>query len=172
MNQIKCIPNYNSLLTIDLSNYSHYSHYIFCQNDDKPRIRKINLNINHRCKQNCPDSCKEVLFFANYQGWKKQDKQKIYLNFEPVYFQIIKFLANMTFLQLVLNIVNLFNAWHGLSFNRVLKILFIFFRKYRIFDSEKIRIIISSSNYFSILQTKFEVSILCIVFKIFIIFSI
>ena len=64
MNQIKCIPNYNSLLTIDLSNYSHYSHYIFCQNDDKQRINKINADINFVCNENCPVSCNETDVFS------------------------------------------------------------------------------------------------------------
>ena len=163
MNQIKCIPNYNSLLTIDLSNYSHYSHYIFCQNDDKQRIDEFNGHINTQCKENCPDSCKEVMFLANYQGWKMFERdQKLFLNFEQGYYHIIKFWANMTFLQLVLNIVNVFNAWHGLSFIKVLELLFEFYRRFpRFMIFERISSIIIIKHWLSLFKSKFKVSDEC-----------
>ena len=159
MNQIKCIPNYNSLLTIDLSNYSHYSHYIFCQNDDKQRINKINGKINTKCKVNCPDPCKDIMFLANYQGWKVYNMQRIFVNFDENYYQVIKYLAKMSFLQMILNIVNTFNAWHGLSFNRLLSLSYIFlkFSKIQLY-SEKFKRFLTFNNKFNLFKSKTKVS--------------
>ena len=158
MNRIKCIPNYNSLLTIDLSNYSHY---IFCQNDDKQRINKINRDINIECKIICPDSCKDILFLAKYQGWKVLEDQKIFINFEENYYHVIKYLAKMTFLQMIISLVNVSNAWHGMSINRAWVLLLLIFSKFpkikhlsEIFD--RIRILNNEINF---CKSKIKVSI-------------
>ena len=84
MNQIQCIPNYNSLLTIDLSNYSHYSHYIFCQNDDKPIIDDINKYFSRICDKECKDSCRETIFLTNRLGGndKEEEEAEIHIPFE------------------------------------------------------------------------------------------
>ena len=147
-------------MTIDLSNYSHYSHYIFCQNDDKQRINKINVDIKLKCKANCPDSCNEVMFLANYKGYKTLEKQTIFMNFEQGYYQIIKYLANMTFLQLAINIANVFNAWHGLSFNMVLSLFTLISGRFPRFNfSQRYRIIIKFNELYLLFKPKFKVSI-------------
>ena len=86
-----------------------------------------------------------------------ENSQNIFVTFDQNFYQIIKFFPNMTFLLLIINIANVFNAWHGLSFVRFLDLLSIFFQKISeiIYCYEKIRIIMISNNRFSINQ--FEV---------------
>ena len=86
------------------------------------------------------------------------EEQKIFVNFEHGYYQIIKFLPKMIFFQLILNVANVLNAWHGMSFNRVLDLLSYAPRRFPNLNYfEKIRIIILNENWF-LLSKKFRVS--------------
>ena len=109
---------------------------------------------------NCPDSCKEIIFLAGYQGWKMFDyNQKIFVTFGQSFYQKIKFFPNLTFLMLIINIANVFNAWHGLSFIRFLDLLSMFFRKFpKLNCYEKIQIILISNNRFLLINSKLKVS--------------
>ena len=73
------------------------------------------------CNQVCFDSCQETLFTASYQGGTINTISSIFLTFEESNYYIIRHFPKMLFLQLMISIVNIFNAWHGLSFIKILE---------------------------------------------------
>ena len=143
-------------MTIDLSNYSHY---IFCQNDDKQTIDELNKEIVHSCDSECLQSCQEIMFLASYLA-TLMGTSSISVPFEESFYYVIKYIPKLIFSQLIINMVNVFNTWHGISIAQILVFITILANK-----STKLKLFIekvvnlqNTGHLMERLKTKLKVS--------------
>ena len=121
--KIECIPNYNSLLTIDLWRNESESNFTFCS-EENSNFNEINSKIIKECDEKCLTPCYDTLFQSDYDeilGQYAINMKKFHLK-ESFYIKII-YTPHMTSMNLFIDVVNIWSFWHGVSFLQIVIIL-------------------------------------------------
>ena len=117
-----CIPNHNKYHTIILDEEFINHPLEFCNHKLLDNITQLENNIQVRCNDKCDVPCLEDMFEA------KSELLDINAEYQMVlpksFYTKITYTAKVTFITLLINIVNTINFWHGTSFISALDILY------------------------------------------------
>ena len=114
----KCIPNHNKLHTLIIDDNSTFK---FC--DPEIDFKNIEIILKRDCDSKCGDPCIEVLFDSSTEIMDINMRNEItnQYSIETIYrfiindntYTKIKFIAEITMIDLVVRLFNIWNLWHG-----------------------------------------------------------
>src|SRR5690348_2346961 len=115
--ELKCIPNYESLFTINFNNISEYSKYIYCTEEKEFLLKEeFNKNISKIFYEKCLKDCHDKLYLLDTQiiqpnTTELETEQIFSVSFSNKYYQVINYLVTMSMMQLVISMANIVDAW-------------------------------------------------------------
>ena len=128
LHNFDCVPNNNLYHFIYLNSDAYKLK--FCHHD--PDIKKQE-KIYKMCHDNCPPACKQYKYSVKEEiiplSRQKFFHFKLFTQFllNENYKEIIIWYPKLTFMDLIINIANTVNLWHGTSFKELLTIFILFY---------------------------------------------
>ena len=148
-----CIPTKHSLLTINLKkefNYYYYKSIKFCKNQTNNE-NNLNQIIAKRCHKKCSTDCNDIYYENDYEIIHQYSPGTYLFSFKASYYTKIIYSPKTTFYSLIIDMANIWNLWNGISF---LKLLFMMFkisdnymRKITMLLTSKINIRLKTANF-------------------------
>ena len=117
-----CIPNHNKYHTIILDQTFINNPFEFCNHNLFDNIKQLENYIQDQCNDKCDVPCFEEVFEARSE--LSEDNANYQIVFPKNFYSKITYTAKVTFITLLINIVNTINFWHGTSFISALDILY------------------------------------------------
>ena len=117
-----CIPNHNKYHTIILDQTFINNPLEFCNHNLFDNITQLENYMQDLCNDKCDVQCFEEVFEAESQI--SEVKGTYQLIFAKDFYTKITYTAKVTFIALLINIVNTINFWHGTSFISALNLLY------------------------------------------------
>ena len=142
-----CIPNKNYHHTILIDEIQHYT---FCSIDAEKAIVAYNDNVWKLCQENCGKPCIEHYYETSFEDNKSPfDEGLRRFRIIDKMFSIIVHDPKLTLMNLVINIANTVNLWHGINFLHLISKLYVHSYLYKLMKiiSSKIRTKTSSNNF-------------------------
>ena len=124
-NNLDCLPNMNKYHTIILNSSNfHDERKLFCPDQLINNITNIEKSIQQYCDGLCGSPCMEIFYHANVVA-KEKSIIVLAMNFyfQEKFYRKIEYTPKMSLIEFFINLVNIWNFWHGTSFIQVIALL-------------------------------------------------